>query len=108
VSGLNHRWIGWCFLGDWSGGRPDEDRMAALRVGTQWETDQRGAAMLIAPHKRLEVAGTACPGSWAPLDAWAGVTLQPQAPPPPLPDPIDHLAAARAALALVAHHLDQL
>jgi hypothetical protein len=88
VSGLNHRWIGVCFLGDWSNGRPDDDRMATFRQVLQWETNQRQVSMLIAPHKRLEVAGTACPGSWASIDSWNGVVLQPQPVTPPVPAPV--------------------
>ena len=88
VANLNHQWIGWCFLGDWSHQRPDEDRMAAFKRGLQWETDQRGVPMLLAPHKRL-TPGTECPGGWAPVDAWQGLVLQPAPPaPPPIPDPV--------------------
>jgi len=87
VAALNHQWIGWCFLGDWSNGRPTEDMMLTFRTGVQWETDRRGVPMQLAPHKRLN-PGTACPGSWAGVDAWAGLVLRPQAPaPPPLPTP---------------------
>lgn len=86
VEGLNHQYIGWCFLGDWTHVRPDEDRMAALRVGLSWETDRRQVAMVIAPHKRLN-EGTMCPGGWALQESWAGVVLRPGSVGPALPAP---------------------
>jgi len=89
VSNLNHKWIGWCFLGNWANGRPPADMIEAFTVGTQWETDQRGVEMQLAPHKRLEAAGTECPGSWAFVDSWKDITLKPKsalpAPPPQPP-----------------------
>lgn len=99
VANLNHLWIGWCLLGDWSNERPDEDRMEALRRGTQWETDQRQRPMQLAPHKRVNAGSTACPGGWASQDAWAGVILQPgtqqPAPDPPVPSSVDQFQAGR-------------
>jgi hypothetical protein len=56
--------------------------MHAFRTALQWETDQRGVPMSIAPHKRLNT-GTVCPGAWAEVDAWSGLTLQPAAAVPP-------------------------
>jgi N-acetylmuramoyl-L-alanine amidase-like protein len=86
VLNLNHLWIGYCFLGDWTAGRPPEPAMLALRTALQWETNQRGMSMQMRPHKAL-TAGTQCPGGWAAPDAWAGVVLNPQHPTPPLPGP---------------------
>jgi hypothetical protein len=91
VAGLNHLWIGYCLLGDWTDLRPPEEQMHALRVVTQWETDMRGVPMEIAPHKRVNLGSTACPGGWAAVDAWAGLMLQPGAPVvPPLPPAQPH------------------
>lgn len=89
VQGLNHQYIGWCFLGDWTLQRPDEDRVAALRVGLSWETDRRGVPMVIAPHKRLN-EGTLCPGGWTVRESWAGLVLRPgvSQPSPPAPGPM--------------------
>ena len=87
VEGLNHLWIGYCLLGDWTTLRPPDEQMHALRVVTQWETDRRGIPMEIAPHKRVN-PGTACPGGWAAVDAWQGVVLQPGAPTPIPPPPV--------------------
>lgn len=90
VAGLNHKWIGYCFMGDWSNGRPPQKATDALKAALQWETSLRGTAggggMLMAPHKRLNPGTTACPGGWAAKDAWEGLTLLPQAaaPPPPV------------------------
>lgn len=77
---LNHTWLGVCFMGDWSGGRPPETAMRAFRAFLQWETNQRGVPMLLRPHKNLQ-PGTECPGGWAANDAWADVVLRPAAPP---------------------------
>lgn len=85
VANLNHLWIGVCFLGTWTDTRPDEDRMTAFKRFVQWETDQRGMPMQLAPHKRLNLGSTACPGSWAAQDAWLGTNLQPMALTPPTP-----------------------
>lgn len=106
VEALNHKWIGYCFMGDWSNGRPSEPAMHALRTALQWETDQRGVPMQMAPHKRL-TPGTACPGGWADVTAWAGLTLTPSTPVPTvdveaalraLGDAETAIRAARAAL----------
>ena len=90
VAQLNHKWIGWCLMGDWSAGRPGEKQTNALKAGLQWETNLRGSvrcpSMLMAPHKRL-TPGTECPGGWAAKDAWEGLTLLPQAAAPPPPPP---------------------
>jgi len=86
VAGLNHQYIGWCLLGDWSHVRPDDDRMTALRVGLSWETDRRGVPMVIAPHKRLN-EGTLCPGGWAARESWAGLVLRPGVAEPSAPAP---------------------
>ena len=87
VALLNHQWIGWCILGNWETSRPDEDRIRALIVGTQWETNQRGLVMALAPHKRLNPGTTACPGGWASMSSWDGLQLTPQADPAPTPPP---------------------
>lgn len=87
VANLNHLWIGVCFLGTWTNSRPDEDRMTAFKRLVQWETDQRGMPMQLAPHKRLNPGTTACPGGWAAIDAWQGTTLQPMALAPPTFEP---------------------
>ena len=75
IAELNHLWIGYCLLGDWTNARPPEAQMNALIVATQWETNMRGVDMLVAPHKRL--TNTECPGSWAAKDAWATTVLKP-------------------------------
>jgi hypothetical protein len=87
VANLNHLWIGVCFLGTWTDSRPDEDRMTAFKRLVQWETDQRGMPMQLAPHKRLNLGSTACPGGWARQDAWLGTSLQPMALAPPVFEP---------------------
>jgi len=77
VAGLNHLWIGYCFMGDWSNSRPPEAAMHALRTMIQWETDQRGVGMYMRPHKALNLGATVCPGGWAATDAWESIVLRP-------------------------------
>ena len=99
AAALNHLWIGYCFMGDWSNGRPPEPAMASLRATLQWETNQRGVPMQMAPHKRL-TPGTSCPGGWAKVDAWQTLTLTPRAATTTIRQELEeasrHLAAALA------------
>ena len=101
VRGLNHLWIGVCFMGDFTESRPTLAAMNAFRVMLQWETDQRGVPMLVRAHKGLN-PGTVCPGDWAAPDAWATLTMQPGTSPAPPIVPVEPATRRRAL-----DHLEQ-